>query len=59
MVFAGLKKQVIDVMRATGLLKHLGEQNLFATPDAALEAIYATAGEGAAVADDALRPARG
>jgi SulP family sulfate permease len=58
-MFAGLKKQVIDVMRTTGLLEHLGEQNLFATPDAALEAIYATAGEGAAVSDDALRPARG
>ena len=58
-VFAGLKKQVIDVMRATGLLQHLGEQNLFATPDAALEEIYATAGEGAAVSDDVLRPARG
>ena len=57
--FAGLKKQVIDVMRATGLLQHLGEQNLFATPDAALEEIYATAGEGAAVSDDVLRPARG
>ncbi len=40
-VFSGLKKQVVDVMRATGLLGYLGEQNLFATYDLALEAIYA------------------
>jgi SulP family sulfate permease len=59
-VFAGLKKQVIDVMRATGLLQHLGERNLFATPDTALEAIYAMVEAQEAVADDALRPlARG
>jgi hypothetical protein len=47
-------------MRATGLLQHLGERNLFATPDTALEAIYATVEAQEAVADDALRPlARG
>ncbi len=39
--FSGLKKQVIDVMRATGLLEYIGEQNLHATADQALAAIYA------------------
>jgi SulP family sulfate permease len=43
-VFSGLKKQVIDVMRATGLLEHLGQNNLYATADMALDAVYATAG---------------
>jgi SulP family sulfate permease len=55
-VFSGLKKQVVDVMRATGLLDYLGEHNLYATADRALEAIYAAVegrGEG-----DALRPVR-
>jgi SulP family sulfate permease len=45
-VFSGLKKQVIDVMRATGLLAYLGEENLYATYDLALEAIYAKVGAG-------------
>mgnify|MGYP001369137367 CR=1 FL=1 len=53
-VFSGLKKQVVDVMRATGLLDYLGEQNLYATADRALEAIY-TAVEGRGEGD-ALRP---
>ena len=43
--FSGLKKQVIDVMRATGLLEFIGEGRLFATADAALEAIHAEAAE--------------
>jgi SulP family sulfate permease len=41
--FSGLKKQVVDVMRATGLLEFIGESRLFATADAALEAIHAEA----------------
>ena len=54
--FAGLKKQVIDVMRATGLLDHLGPGSLFATADMALEAIYASAAAAGKDADQALLP---
>jgi SulP family sulfate permease len=54
--FSGLKKQVIDVMRATGLLDFIGEQRLFATADAALEAIHAEAA--ARGQDDAASPLR-
>jgi SulP family sulfate permease len=39
LVFSGLKKQVVDVMRATGLYQLIGEDNLFATEDMALDAI--------------------
>ena len=52
-LFSGLKKQVHDVMRATGLRDLIGERRFFATAEEALEAIYARdeyAGE-----DDALR----
>jgi SulP family sulfate permease len=52
-VFSGLKKQVIDVMRATGLFDFIGAANLYATAEMALEAIYAAVGE--AAAHDALR----
>jgi SulP family sulfate permease len=45
-VFSGLKKQVVDVMRATGLLAYLGEDTFYATYDLALEAIYAKVGAG-------------
>jgi SulP family sulfate permease len=45
-VFSGLKKQVIDVMRATGLLAYLGEENLHANYDLALTAIYEKVGAG-------------
>jgi len=55
-MFAGLKKQVIDVMRATGLLDHLGEGNLFATADMALEAIHAAAAAAGKEADRTLLP---
>jgi SulP family sulfate permease len=41
--FSGLKKQVVDVMRATGLLEFIGEGRLFPTADAALEAIHVEA----------------
>ncbi len=39
-VFSGLKKQVRDVMQATGLNTLIGEANLFATEGAAIAAIY-------------------
>jgi SulP family sulfate permease len=44
-IFSGLKKQVLDVMRATGLLDYIGEQNHYATADRALAAIYSAAAE--------------
>ena len=43
-MFSGLKKQVIDVMRATGLIELIKYENLFATAEHALEAIYTQAG---------------
>jgi SulP family sulfate permease len=39
-VFSGLKRQVLNVMRQTNLYDHIGEQHIFATEDMALEAIY-------------------
>jgi len=39
-VFSGLKKQILDVMRRTGLHEQIGEQNIHATADMALKAIY-------------------
>ena len=39
-VFSGLKKQVIDIMRHSGLLGYLGEENIFSDEDKALESIY-------------------
>lgn len=39
-VFSGLKKQVLDVMRATKLYDLIGEQNIFSNEDFALDAIY-------------------
>jgi len=51
-VFSGLKKQVLDVMRATGLIDRIGEENIFATECQALKAIFARLGQG--VEDDAL-----
>ena len=44
-VFSGLKKQVIDVMRATGLFDYISQQHIFATADMALEAIHIWAAE--------------
>lgn len=41
MLFAGLKKQVLDVMQATGLREEIGEQRFFATAEQALDKIYA------------------
>ncbi len=40
-VFSGLKKQVLDVMRSTGLFDYLGQENIFPTADMALDAIHA------------------
>jgi SulP family sulfate permease len=55
--FSGLKKQVVDVMRATGLLAFIGEGRVFATADAALEAIHAeAAARGQDDAESPLRP---
>jgi len=53
-MFSGLKKQVLDVMRATGLFEAVTQANIFATADQALQAIYAKAGASADA--DALRP---
>lgn len=39
-VFSGLKRQVLNVMRSTKLYEHIGEQNIFPTEDMALDAIY-------------------
>ncbi len=47
-VFSGLKKQVLDVMRHTGLFDLIGQENIFATEDHAIAAIYERLGETAA-----------
>ncbi len=39
-VFSGLKRQVLNVMRSTKLYELIGEQYIFATEDMALDAIY-------------------
>jgi len=43
LLFSGLKKQVIDVMHATHLFEYIGQENIFATADLAIEAAYAAA----------------
>jgi SulP family sulfate permease len=45
MVFSGLKRQILEVMRATGLAAAIGEHNIFATEDQALDAIAERLGE--------------
>jgi SulP family sulfate permease len=47
MVFSGLKKQVLDVMRATGLFDLVSQANIFPTEDQAIAAIYERLGEAA------------
>ncbi len=47
-VFSGLKKQVLDVMRNTGLFDLVGQENIFATADQAITAIYQRLGDEAA-----------
>ena len=49
-LFSGLKKQVIDVMRATGLFDYIGQPSIFATADQAIAAASAAAGDGSAAA---------
>jgi sulfate permease, SulP family len=46
-IFSGLKKQVLDVMRATGLYEAVGVQNIFATEDQAIAAIRGRLGDAA------------
>jgi SulP family sulfate permease len=55
MIFAGFKKQVLDVLRSTGLNKTIGEESFFPTSEQALEMIYAKV-EKTLAARDALRP---
>jgi SulP family sulfate permease len=47
LVFSGLKKQVLDVMRATGLFDAISQSNIFATEDQAIAAIYERLGDDA------------
>jgi SulP family sulfate permease len=42
-MFSGLKKQVTDVMRATGLFDDIVHASIFATADQAIEGAYAAA----------------
>lgn len=45
LVFSGLKKQVLDVMRNTGLFEEITQERIFATENLALNAIYSWLGE--------------
>jgi len=45
LVFSGLKKQVLDVMRQTGLMEAVSQKNIFATEDQAITAIYERLGD--------------
>ncbi|MDP2029596.1 MAG: SulP family inorganic anion transporter [Thiobacillus sp.] len=45
LVFSGLKKQVLDVMRNTGLFDEIGQKHIFANEDQALAAIYEWLGD--------------
>jgi SulP family sulfate permease len=47
LVFSGLKKQVLDVMRATGLLDAIGQDKVFATEGHAIATIYQQLGKDA------------
>jgi len=48
LVFSGLKKQVLDVMHATGLFDMIGQDKVFATEELAIAAIYEELGESGA-----------
>ena len=48
LVFSGLKKQVLDVMRATGLFDAISQDNIFPTEEHAITAIYEQLGTEAA-----------
>jgi SulP family sulfate permease len=54
LVFSGLKKQILDVLRATGLFDQIGRHNIHATENQALASIYERLG--AEAADDLLCP---
>jgi len=54
-LFSGLKKQVLDVMQATGLRAEIGDKAFFSTAEQALEKIYSR--EENLGAADGLRPA--
>lgn len=56
LVFSGLKKQVLDVMRNTGLFDEIGQDHIFANDDQALAAIYDWLGD--AGKDDLFCPIR-
>jgi SulP family sulfate permease len=58
-VFSGLKKQVLDVMRATGLFDLIGTDNIFATEQQAIKAISDRLGEAAANDQFCISPVRG
>jgi SulP family sulfate permease len=45
MVLSGLKRQVIQVMKRTNLWERVGRENIFATQEMALDAIYERLGE--------------
>ncbi|MCW8955474.1 MAG: sulfate permease [Gammaproteobacteria bacterium] len=45
LVFSGLKKQILDVMRNSHLMDVLGQENFFATEDMALDDIYKRLGK--------------
>ncbi len=53
-LFSGLKKQVLDVMQATGLRAEIGDKAFFSTAEQALEKIYSR--EENLGAADTLRP---
>jgi SulP family sulfate permease len=44
-VFSGLKRQVLLVLRKTGLFDEIGQENIFANEDMALEDIYKRLGD--------------
>jgi SulP family sulfate permease len=45
LVFSGLKRQIIDVLHRSGLMVSIGEENIHATEDMALEYIYKQLGD--------------
>jgi SulP family sulfate permease len=45
LVFSGLKRQILEVLRHTGLMASIGEENFHATEDMALEYIYKQLGD--------------
>lgn len=58
LVFSGLKRQIFDVLRASGLLNVIGTENFYATEEMALEYIYKKLDEDPEVDSDyrLLRP---